>query len=71
MGVPSLNYYAVDRTLNTTNQPTNEALIQSSRYLAQNVAIWLADEVLRYRDHDIRGAKTIFLDTWYATIEKT
>ena len=23
-----------------------------SRYLAQNAAIWLADEVLRYRDHD-------------------
>ena len=23
-----------------------------SRYLAQNAAIWLADEVLRYCDHD-------------------
>ena len=23
-----------------------------SRYLTQNAAIWLADEVLRYRDHD-------------------
>ena len=27
-------------------------MIIISRYLAQNAAIWLADEVLRYRDHD-------------------
>ena len=26
--------------------------ISFSRYLAQNAAIWLADEVWRYRDHD-------------------
>ena len=28
-------------------------MILISRYLAQNAAILLADEVLRYRDHDI------------------
>ena len=41
-------------------------MIIVSRYLTQNAAIWLADEVLRYRDHimTLRGAKTIFLDTW-------
>ena len=27
-------------------------LMTYSRYLAQNAAIWLAVEVLRYRDHD-------------------
>ena len=36
-----------------------------SRYVAQNAAIWLADEVLRYIViMTLRGAKTIFLDTW-------
>ena len=29
-----------------------ESLINTSRYLAQNAAIGLADEVLKYRDHD-------------------
>ena len=27
-------------------------LMTYSRYLAQNAAIWLADEVLNYREHD-------------------
>ena len=39
-----------------------------SCYLAQNTAIRLADEVLRYRDHDTSSAKTKFLDTSYATM---
>ena len=36
----------------TPRDMTRQALTQISRYLAQNAAIWLADEVLRYRDHD-------------------
>ena len=39
-------------------------MIEFSRYLAQNAVIRLADEVLRYHDHDTSSAKTIFLDTW-------
>ena len=33
-----------------------------SSYLAYNAAIWLADEVWRYRDHDTKRCQ----DTWYA-----
>ena len=32
--------------------PVVKYVILNSRYLAQNDAIWLADEVLSYRDHD-------------------
>ena len=32
-------------------------MIINSRYLAQNAAIWLVDEVLRYRDHDTSRCK--------------
>ena len=40
--------------------PNTENLSRSSRYLAQKAAIWLAYQVVM----TLRGAKTIFLDTW-------